>query len=428
MLSTEDNERLCRIGPGTPMGRVFRRYWNPVCLAEELPAPDGQPLRVQILGENLMAFRDSTGDLGLIGEACPHRGVSLALGRVEDGGVRCLYHGWKFNVKGELLDTPTERDPRVRERIRARRYPVREAAGLLWAYLGPPASEPPFPNWRFMGFTLAQLKVVRINAPCNYMQQLEGGTDSSHVGILHSNFARPGWMTGEFTPNPDRDNTASLASDDLSPELHVEDTAFGFHYAALRALPPADGQAMHNVRIVPIVMPATRIIPSPDMQVVVFEVPMSDTRTASFTVAYRLDGGSFDKQKFDRLRGRDQPALFNPQTHDYLGGWDDAFGQDRRAMASNWSGIRGIHMEDMAMSVSQGAIVDRSEENLLAADKALVRARRQLLASARRLEEGGEPIGVRADFSAIVACDKTIPRGLAWQTLVPLYPKGSDNT
>ena len=311
MLSREDNERLCRVGPGTPMGAVFRRYWNPVCLAEQLPKPDGQPLRVQILGENLIAFRDSSGVVGLIGEACAHRGVSLALGRVEDGGVRCLYHGWKFNVLGELLETPTERDPRVRARVRARRYPVREAAGLLWAYMGPPDKEPPFPNWRFMGFTLEQLKVVRINAPCNYMQQ--------------------------------------------------------------------------------------------------------------------LDGGSFDKQKFDRLRGRDQAALFDVQTHEYLGRADDGFGQDRTAMKDNWSGIRGIHMEDMAMSVSQGAIVDRSEENLLAADKALVRARRQLLASARRLDEGGEPIGVRADFSAIVACDKTIPMGVAWQSLVPLYAKDTDN-
>jgi phenylpropionate dioxygenase-like ring-hydroxylating dioxygenase large terminal subunit len=420
MLSKLENERLCRIGPGTAMGDVFRRYWNPVCLVEQLPPPDGKPLRVQALGECLVAFRDTAGTVGLMGEACPHRGVSLALGRVEHGGIRCLYHGWKFDVKGAVLETPNLADERVRQRLKARNYPVREAAGLLWAYMGPADKEPPFPNWRFMDMPVDHLKVVRNNAEANYMQQLEGGTDTAHVGILHSNQARPGWMAGEFNANTDRENTAALASDDLAPALEVVETDFGFHYAALRKMPPGDaGAEMRNVRVVPIVMPSTRIIPSPDTQVVVFEVPMTDTKTAAFTVAYRPDGKPFDSRKFDQLRGRDNPALFDPSTHEYLGNWDNAFGQDREAMAQDWSGIRGIHMEDMAMSVSAGPILDRSIETLMPSDRALVKARRQLLDAADRVAEGGDPTGLNVDFANIMACDVTTTADVDWQTLVP---------
>jgi hypothetical protein len=256
------------------------------------------------------------------------------------------------------------------------------------------------------------------------MQQLEGGTDTSHVGILHSNFARPGWLTGEFTPNLDRENTAALASNDLAPKLEVRETEFGFHYAALRRVAAQDGTAMRNVRVVPIIMPATRVIPSLDTQVVVFEVPMTDTKTASFTVAYRPDGKPFDNRKFDALRGRDNPALFDPSSHEYLGSWEDDFGQDRSAMRDNWSGIRGIHMEDMAMALSAGPIVDRSAETLVAADRAIVKARRQLLDATRALAEGRDPLGLHADFSRIVACDVTAPVAVDWESFA-LQPKAA---
>ncbi len=419
MLSKSDNERLCLIGPGTIMGDVFRRYWNPVALTQELPVADGKPLRVQVLGESLVAFRDTQGEMGLLAENCLHRGVSLALGRVENGGIRCLYHGWKFDTQGTLLEMPNIVDERIRKQVKAISYPVREAAGLLWAYMGPADKQPPFPNWPFMAMPVDHLKVVRINAACNYMQQLEGGTDTSHVGILHSNQARPGWMNGTFIANNDRDNTAALASDDLAPMLHVEETEFGFHYAALRKMDTKPGNAACvNVRVVPIVLPATRVIPSPDTQVVVFEVPMTDTKTASITVAYRPDGKPFDSRKFDQLRGRDNPALFDPISHEYLGHWGNDFGQNREAMVSNWSGISGIHMEDMAMSVSAGPILDRSTETLVSTDRALVKARRQLLDSANLVSEGKDPLGLNVDFSKIKACDITTTVDVDWRSLV----------
>lgn len=418
MLSHADNELLCRIGPGTAMGDVFRRFWNPVCLAEQVSRADGDPLRVGVLGERLVAFRDTEGRLGLLEEACPHRGVSLALGRNEAGGLRCLYHGWKFAVDGTILETPNCVDAGFRQRVRGRSYPVREAGGLIWAYLGPAEKMPAFPHWPFFDIPVDNMRVNRIDAPVNYMQQLEGGADSSHVGVLHSNFARPGWMSGGFNANTDPDNPAALVTGDLAPTLLLEDTEFGFHYAAIRQLEGEDGDGRRNVRVVPIIMPSTRIIPSPAVQFVIFEVPIDDTNTATFGVSYRLDGAPVDRDKLNEMSGRFNPALFSEQTHGYLGTWQTRFGQDRTRMQEDWSGIQGVVMEDMAMAMSQGAIADRSKEHLVPADQAVVRARRQLLESVRRVAAGGDPIGVNVDVSRIRAIDSTVPGNVRWQDLV----------
>ena len=423
MLSKADNELLCRIGPGTPMGAVFRRFWNPICMTEQIPKPDEAPLRLEMLGEWLVLFRAADGTLGLLDEACLHRGASLALGRVEADGIRCLYHGWKFTTDGTLLETPNHPDPKFRQRVRATAYTVREAGGFVWAYMGPKDQEPPFPHWRFFDFAPENVRTVRLYANVNYMQQLEGGTDTSHVGILHSNFARPAWMTGEFRANDDADNPATLATGDLAPELVVEDTEFGFHYAAMRELPARDGvrPAEHNVRVVPVIMPTARVIPAPAMQYLIFEIPVNDTRTVTFGATYRHDGGPIDKHKLNELGGRNQPDLLCPQTYEYLGTWANVFGQRRETMQEDWSGIKGVAMEDMAISMSQGAIADRSKEVLVAADKAVVRARRQLLESAKRVAAGGDPIGVGVDVSHIVAVDENLPREARWQQLVPQH-------
>ena len=418
MLSHADNELLCRVGPGTKMGAVFRRFWHPVCLSEQVAGPDCDPVRVEILGERLVAFKDSDGKLGLLEEGCPHRGVSLALGRNEDKGLRCLYHGWKFAVDGTILDMPNCPDHDLRQRLKARTYPAREAGGFVWAYLGPAEKMPTFPKWRFLDIPVENMRVNRIDADVNYMQQLEGGADTSHVGILHSDFARPGWMTGAFNPNTDQDNPAALVTGDLAPTLQVEDTPFGFHYAAIREMPTTDANGSRNVRITPIVMPSTRIIPSPAVQFIIFEVPMSDTRTATFAASYRLDGKPVDQWKLNEMSGRHNPALFDDRTHRYVGTWANRFGQDRAQMKNKWSGIKGVVMEDMAMAMSQGAIADRSREHLVPADQAVVRCRRQLLESARRVAEGGDPIGVEVDVSTIRAIDATVPGNVRWQELV----------
>jgi len=231
-------------------------------------------------------------------------------------------------------------------------------------------------------------------------------------------------MTGTFTANEDKENPATLATGDLAPELHCEDTAFGFHYAAFRQLPPRPDGApdpRHNVRVVPVIMPSTRVIPAPAMQYLIFEIPVNDTRTVTFGATYRLDGSPVDVHRLNEMSGRHDHDLLCPETFEYRGNWSNRFGQQRSTMQENWSGIKGVVMEDMAMAMTQGPIVDRSREVLVAADKAVVRARRQLLESARSVAEGGEAIGVGADVHDIIACDENQLPAEAWQSLVPRH-------
>ena len=211
MLPRSDNERICRVGAGTPMGEVFRRYWLPVCVSTQIARPDSDPLRVSLLGERLVAFRDTNGKVGVLQELCPHRGASLAIGRVEECGIRCLYHGWKFAVDGTLLDTPNNRDENFKKRVKATAYPVQEEGGLVWAYLGPADKVPAFTRYAFMDAAHDHRVILRVNTKANYLQLLEGGFDSSHVGILHSNVARPGWM----------ENAVQRSTDEKIGRAHV---------------------------------------------------------------------------------------------------------------------------------------------------------------------------------------------------------------
>ena len=186
MLTPAENELLTRIGPGTPMGSMFRRYWLPALLSEELPDPDGTPVRFRLMGEDLVAFRDSGGGVGVLEEHCPHRQASLALGRNEEGGLRCIYHGWKFDRSGVCLDIPTEPpELRFKEKMRARAYPARESGGLVWTYMGPPELDPPFREFQWLSQPAGFFKEFKTLEECNYAQAIEGGLDEAHTPILH---------------------------------------------------------------------------------------------------------------------------------------------------------------------------------------------------------------------------------------------------
>ena len=185
MLSAKDNETMCRVGPGTPMGTAMRRYWTPAMQSSDLPEPGGDPRRVVLLGEAYVAFRCEDGTLGFLAEGCCHRGVSLALGRVEGCGIRCIFHGWKFAPDGELLETPNVWEPNFKNRVRAKSFPVREAGGLIWVYLGPKELEPPFPHYRWFDVEEKNRINVYLVEQCNYVQTMEALWDSSHLNILH---------------------------------------------------------------------------------------------------------------------------------------------------------------------------------------------------------------------------------------------------
>src|ERR1700722_8159397 len=186
MLRHEQSDLLTRTGPGTPMGRMFRSYWIPALLAEELPENDCPPVRVKLLSERLLAFRDTEGRHGLIDEFCAHRGVSLWFGRNEECGLRCAYHGWKFDVTGQCIEIPSEpEESRLIKRIKLTSYPLVERGGILWAYMGPPEKQPPLPEWEFINVPRAQSITTKRLQESNWLQALEGGIDSSHVSFLH---------------------------------------------------------------------------------------------------------------------------------------------------------------------------------------------------------------------------------------------------
>lgn len=420
MLNREDNALLCQVGPNTPMGNMMRRYWHPICTSAQLAGADAPPLRVKLLGEDYVAFRDNAGDVGMLEELCMHRGASLALGRVEEGGLRCLYHGWKFDVRGTVLETPNHADPSYRARMKAPAFPVREEGGLVWAYVGPKDLQPEFSRYAFMEAEPAHRVVLRVNVACNYLQLVEGGEDSSHVGVLHTNMARPGWKENEFQPNVDVVNPAALSSNDLEPALKMEETAFGFQYVALRKI---GKEGVKNARVVPFIVPYGRVIPAPAFLFTVFEVPEDDTHTSTYIVVH--GGAPVSYEKIIELLGLDDARYYDRDTCAFSANWANAFGQSRERMVDSWTGLRGVEVEDAAIALSQGPLYDRSKEHLVPADQAVVRVRRVLLDSVRRVMQDKPPIGVGVDMRGVGACDAELEDGASWQALLPSHRQGA---
>lgn len=396
MLTREENEALTRVGPDTPAGKMFRRYWHPIALSSQLPHPDCDPLRESLLGERFVVFRDSAGKVGVLDELCCHRGASLALGRVEEGGIRCLYHGWKFAVDGTILETPNHADPRFRQKIKAPAYPAREQSGMIWTYIGPAAEEPPFRRWAFDLVPEEERVVCRINVKANYLQLWEGGADSSHVGILHANQIRPDWKAKQGVKADD--GLGRFVMTDHAPEFEIEDTPFGFHYAAMRA-PPQQGNdpTTRNVRVVPIIMPSMRFIPNTHYTTVAIETPASDGATSTFLIAYSTTNRAMDRKTFEHLWGLDDERFYSRTTCEFTQTWDTRFGQDRVGMSDSWSGFHGIEIEDAAMSLSNAPVANRTKEHLVTADQAIVRLRRRIMDSIQMNDIGKPPLGVMVE-------------------------------
>jgi phthalate 4,5-dioxygenase oxygenase subunit len=407
MLTREENELLCRVGPGTLMGSLMRRYWHPVLLASALPSPDADPVRVRLLGEDFVAFRDSKGDVGVLDELCTHRGASLALGRVEDCGLRCLYHGWKFGVDGTIQDTPNIRETTVKQKLKAPAYPVREAAGFIWVYIGPPEKQPAFPNYPFTALDQSHLANFRVVCNVNWVQVVEGGLDSSHLAFLHANSIR-----GR--------KREDLASTDYAPTLEIENTDYGFHYAAIRDFDEVESRKW--VRIHGFCMPTATMIPENNGGFHMnFHTPLDDTHVAFTKVIWSVDQ-PIDPQHVERINhslGFDVPGAFDGQV--YLGNAENKWLQDRPTMDRSFSGFGPglINMEDFSMTNSMGPIFDRSKEHVVPSDIAVVRMRRILLEAARQLEQGVEPLGVTSDKSKIAATDAVMDLGTPWQSAVP---------
>ena len=389
MFSQENNEKLTRVGPGTPMGNVFRRFWMPFLMPEEVAERDGPPVAVRLLGEDLVAFRDSEGRLGLLDRYCPHRRVDLLLGRNEQGGLRCVYHGWKFDTRGNVLDMPAEpADTPLKDETKIRSYPIVEWGGLIWAYMGEPEHMPAVPPEIEWGLVPpAHRYISKRLQETNYAQGVEGGIDSSHVGILHS-------LLDEDTSIPFRQRQISpnaripyLASD-TAPRFFVRHTDYGMAIGARRNVAEDD----YYWRVTQFLAPFyTMIAPNQQGGPIMGHawVPIDDHNCWLFTMtwnaarpleAHELDHGGVHTQVMDDGSYRPLINRHNDYKRDRT---------EQRLRSS--TGIEGIGMQDTAVQESMGPIVDRSRETLGSGDAAIVGFRKWLLRSADDLEHGKAP-------------------------------------
>ena len=401
MLSKADNEYLCRIGPGTPMGALMRQYWLPAIRSDELPGPDCPPLRVRLLGEDLIGFRVSNGQVGLIQSNCPHRGASLFFGRNEEEGLRCVYHGWKFNVAGQCVDMPNEpAESDFKTKVEAIAYPTRERNGIIWAYLGPRSVPPPLPDFEANMLGLENQVISIIHRPCNWMQGWEGEMDTVHQAFLHSGATR----VEDTTPGTFDYYIASTPA----PRFIVIDTPYGTSYGARR---PA-GEDAYYWRIAHMLFPFYAMIPAGVMgQQARFAayVPMDDEHTLHWEIGYGLMDVAELPVEARGSEGR-PPAprpvdWFKPNTSDRYGRFNmiqnmaNDYLIDRAAQRAwkSYTGIPGIRQQDMAVTESMGPIFDRTSEHLGSTDALIIRTRRRMIEVARALDEQGTvPPGVDA--------------------------------
>lgn len=425
MLTPQENDSLCRVEGDAPMGQLMRRHWVPALLVEEVAGADGDPVPVRLFGEDLVAWRDTEGRVSLMDRYCPHRKASLQFGRNEDGGLRCLYHGWKVNVLGEVVEMPSE-PPGVcaKQGLKHKTYPTREHGGFVWAYMGPSEAVPEFTPPPFAPHSDSRTSIAKIKVDCNWAQVLEGAIDSAHSSSLHSSDiapgVAPGGVTGRTRPNG---GTFLRPSTDKAPRIQVQATDYGFKYAALRR-PIRQGDTQDYVRMTVYVAPFTVLIP-PNSQYSVanVNVPIDDTHTMFHFVAYAPtpQHAGIEQEEFRKILmcqvGIDLDKSFTKKKN--LG---NSYLQDRQAMKlGSFTGIGGIPYQDIAMWETMGPIADRSVERLGASDQAIVHFRRSMLEAVREFTEGrpalGTPERSRVPQACIQSFEGILPKGAEWRGL-----------
>lgn len=413
MLSHEDNMRITMVGPSTPMGKVFRRYWIPAALSEEIPEPDSPPIRVRLLGEDLVAFRDSEGRPALLQAYCAHRRAHLFWGRNEESGIRCVYHGWKYDYTGQCVDMPNEPETsRFKDKIRVKAYPCWEAGGLVWAYLGPPELQPETPDYEWLRGPESHRFVSKTYEEANWLQALEGGIDTSHSSFAHNN---------------DLQNRKSPRTQATAPKLEVEKTDYGFRYFSLRDL----GE-QYYVRAYQFIMPFQQIrahtiewftgnpsshptinghiwVPIDDEHCWVYNWSLSEKPEAPLSKEHALEQEKFfGRGPDDMLPGY---RLKRNKSNDYL--------IDREMQRTKtFTGIQGVNTQDLALQETMGAIVDRSNEHLGTADAAIIVARQLLLKATRDVEAGLPPSGANPNsYRNYRGVDRIIAKTESWRII-----------
>jgi phenylpropionate dioxygenase-like ring-hydroxylating dioxygenase large terminal subunit len=380
MLKKEQNDLVTQTGPGTPMGDLFRRYWLPALLSEQLPGPDCPPVKLELLSEKMVAFRDTESRLGLIDEFCAHRGVSLWFGRNEENGLRCPYHGWKYNVKGECTEVPSE-DPASGycERVKLKSYPMVERGGVIWVYMGPPDRQPPLPEYEFATVPLPQTYTSKRYQECNWLQALEGGIDSSHVSFLHS---------GSLNTDPLFKGAAGNKYNmgDLAPVFEVVEADGGLYVGARRN---AEDDQFYW-RITPWIMPCFTMVPPRGDHPMHghFWVPINDHNCWAWSFDYHPTRALSQTERQAMVDGKGVHVLVD-QDYRPLQRRENSYGMDRDAQRQRtfYSGIEGIGMQDASLQESMGPIQDRTKENLVGTDNGIIMTRQRLMKAAKALAE-----------------------------------------
>jgi phthalate 4,5-dioxygenase len=388
MTNAIESEELTRIGPGSAMGELMRQYWIPAAKSSEVPSK-GDPLRLMLLGEKLIAFRDGAGRVAVMDHRCPHRCASLFYGRNEDGGIRCVYHGWKFDADGncvEMPNLPAEQD--FRHKVKARAYRVTERAGLIWVYMGSRAAAPPLPAIEATLLDEAELQPMFAQRACNWLQALEGDIDTSHFGFLHVGSVRPEQVAD--------DNMLKYQVGNRAPAYHVADTDWGTMYSAYR--PAEDGKTYW--RFAHFGFPFWTWVPQGDITDRVQArawVPMDDTHTMFISLTWKKMSRMPPLKGGQPIPGAKPEIDYLPASTDWYGRWRPAANAendyliDRDAQRNDviYTGITQIHMQDQAITESMGPIVDHSFEHLAPSDQMITRTRRRLLLAARALRDHG---------------------------------------
>ena len=425
MLSAEDNEILTRVGPGTPMGELLRRYWMPACLTSEIAEPDGRPVRVGLLGEKLVAFRDSNGEVGLIQELCPHRGASMYFARNEECGLRCVYHGWKFDATGQCVDQPSELRS-FADRIKARSYPVHESGGIVWAYLGDPDTIIPFRDCGTETLAPEHVSASKERVDCNWVQSLDGEADTTHISNLHM-FHDVADLPDDGTDKPGYPSNAmglKFWRHDPKAKIEIQDTWYGFRYAGLRRTPNGHPYA----RITAFLLPTSALIASvPFGTRQIMHAPIDDYSTNRYT---------FSTQAPANPHGYGGPPFFAtpgyPYTEDrsrFANGIIDRgltlendYGLTKPGQDNvSFSGIPDFKAQDNMVTETAGPIWDRTQEHLGSGYVAIIKLHQALLNAARALGDGDlDALPARpgqGDFRSVRSAEKVLEEDEDWKLL-----------
>jgi len=399
VLSRAENEMLCRTGPGTPMGELFRRFWMPALLVSDLPEPDCEPVRLKILGENLVAFRDSDGKVGILERQCPHRLADMWFGRNENGGLACAYHGWKFDVEGSCMEMPTETaESSYKHKVRMTSYPTAEWGSVIWVYMGPAEQKPELPQMEWCRVPESHRVVSSWLQDSNYMQATEGEIDSAHISFNHR------WMNMDARPPGQRQPGRMLADGsqmqvlDGAPRLTVKETDYGFTYGSRRDIKNGE----YYWRVTQFLLPFFSMIPGPGRTAGGGRcwVPVDDEHNMVFQYNANADAPLTDQQ---RTSFRSSPEALYREHHELkdstiIDCWrpkrqrgNDYLIDRRMQKYDNYTGIASGREQDMAMTDGMGAIPERWREHLGTTDIAIITARKILIRLARELQEGKEP-------------------------------------